>query len=101
MKMKKRNIIWAVVFNWVISTIVTCGLFPGNMKIIIVMCCSGIIPIFLFVRFYTSDEGKKDIKEAKKEYEYERLVKECKKLDRKCYRRHCMESQNDDDFLPM
>lgn len=108
MKVTKNNvfIIWSVLAVLVVAFLLLATLLPPtpqNLVIGVVMFVVAVLLLIPLLSYYRNNpDGKKAVKEAEAWHEHKRLIKECKKLDRKRYRRKCLERQmNDSDFLPM
>ena len=103
------GIVWALLVAWLISFCVVCECVPPSREttmVVLVLLAIGVILFTIIIRYYKfHPKGREAVKEAEEAERERRLRKEIRKLDRKAYRRQCLEREehNSDnpDFIPM
>ena len=103
------EIVWALLVAWLISFGVVCECVPPSHEttmVVLVLLAIGVILFTIIIRYYKfHPKGREAVKEAEEAEHERRLRKEIRKLDRKAYRRKCLEREehNSDNpgFIPM
>lgn len=103
------GIVWALLVAWLISFCVVCECVPPSREttmVVLVLLAIGVILFTIIIRYYKFDpKGREAVKRAEEAERERRLRKEIRKLDRKAYRRQCLEREehNSDNpgFIPM
>ena len=103
------GIVWALLVAWLISFCVVCDCSTPsrkNIDVVVVLLALGIVLFTIIIRYYKyNPKGREAVKEAEEAERERRLRKEIRKLDRKAYRRQCLEREehNSDNpgFIPM
>lgn len=101
--------VWALLVAWLISFCVVCECAEPsreNIAVVVVLLALGIALFTIIIRYYKyNPKGREAVKEAEEVERERRLRKEIRKLDRKAYRRQCLEREehNSDNpgFIPM
>lgn len=103
------GIVWALLVAWLISFCVVCECVEPSGETtatVVGLLALGIVLFTIIIRYYKyNPKGREAVKESEEAERERRLRKEIRKLDRKAYRRRCLEREehNSDNpgFIPM
>lgn len=103
------EIVWALLVAWLISFGVVCECVEPSGETtaaVVGLLALGIVLFTIIIRYYKyNPKGQEAVKESEEAERERRLRKEIRKLDRKAYRRQCLEREehNSDNpgFIPM
>ncbi len=103
------EVVWTVLVAWLISFCVVCDCSTPsrkNIAVVVVLLALGFLLFTIIIRYYKyNPKGREAVRRSEEAERERRLRKVIRELDRKAYRRQCLEREehNSDNpgFIPM